>query len=179
MYVDLTAGFGVAAAGHAHPAVVAAVGGQARRLSHALGDVHPADVKVALLERLAELAPGDLSVSILSANGSDAVESAWKTAALATGRPGAIAFEGAYHGLGLGALALTSADRFRRPFERQLYGGVRFAPYPGAPGSVSTEDALAAVRHQAAEQPPFERIPSEYVRKRHAFIDDEVRAPPV
>lgn len=148
VYVDLTAGFGVAAAGHAAPGVRDAVREQVGRLVHALGDVHPADVKVELLERLAELAPGDLSVAILSANGSDAVESAWKTATLATGRPGVVAFEGAYHGLGLGALALTADPRFRFPFRRQLYAGVRFAPFPTAASDVA--GSLDEVREHIA-----------------------------
>lgn len=157
-FIDLTAGFGVAAAGHAASTVAAAVAGQARRLIHAMGDVHPAAVKVELLERLAELAPGELSVSILSANGSDAVESALKTALLATGRPGVVAFHGAYHGLGYGALGVTGIRRFREPFVPQLYAGFRFAPFPGAetpvPGAAArerdpdraVEDSLHAVR---------------------------------
>ncbi|MEJ2503754.1 MAG: aspartate aminotransferase family protein [Gemmatimonadota bacterium] len=146
LYIDLTAGFGVAAAGHGNPRVARAVATQFSRLAHAMGDVHPADVKVELLERLADLAPGDLRVSILSANGSDAVESALKTAVLATGRPGVLAFRHGYHGLGYGSLAVTGIERFRAPFRRQLYGGVRFAPFPGEhddPGAV-----LAAVREQ-------------------------------
>ena len=146
VYVDLTAGFGVSAAGHAAGAVADAVGAQALRLMHGLGDVHPSDIKVRLLERLAALAPGDLSVSILSANGSDAVESAWKTATMATGRSGAVAFRGGYHGLGLGALALTAEDRFRRPFTRQLYAGVRFAPYPDPANGPAVDDVLDEVR---------------------------------
>jgi 4-aminobutyrate aminotransferase-like enzyme len=46
VYVDLTAGFAVAAAGHAHPRIVAAVREQAGRLLHGMGDVHPSEVKV-------------------------------------------------------------------------------------------------------------------------------------
>lgn len=156
VFIDLTAGFGVAAAGHANPAVARAVARQFRRLPHAMGDVHPADVKVTLLERLATLAPGDLSVSILSANGSDAVESALKTAVMATGRPGVVAFHGAYHGLGYGALAVTGSERFRQPFRDQLFHGVRFAPFPGRAGDpdgeeVTTDVALAAVRDAIRE----------------------------
>jgi 4-aminobutyrate aminotransferase-like enzyme len=45
-FIDLTAGFGVASVGHAHPRVVAAVAGQAERLLHGLGDVHPSSAKV-------------------------------------------------------------------------------------------------------------------------------------
>lgn len=129
-YLDLTAGFGVAAAGHGNPAVVDAISRQASELVHAMGDVHPAAAKVELLERLAELAPGDLSVSILSANGSDAVESALKTAVMSTGRTGVVAFRGGYHGLGYGALSVTGLERFRAPFAAQLQPGVRFVGYP-------------------------------------------------
>ena len=45
-YVDLTSGFGVAFVGHRHPEVVEAVKRQADRLLHALGDLHPSDVKI-------------------------------------------------------------------------------------------------------------------------------------
>ena len=151
VFVDFTAGFGVSAAGHAAPAVSAAIAAQASKLMHALGDVHPAEVKVQLLERLSELAPGNLSVSILSANGSDAVESAWKTATVRTGRPGIVAFRGGYHGLGFGALALTAARRFRDPFSRQLYGGVRFASYPDAATGAEAAPALEEVRRYVME----------------------------
>lgn len=130
VYVDLTSGFGACAIGHAHPDVVAAVQRQSERLIHALGDVHPSDVKIALLERLCALAPWDAR-AILSTNGSDAVESALKTAAIATGRPGVIAFEGGYHGLSFGALAVCGyREGFRAPFAAQLNPHVRFAPWP-------------------------------------------------
>jgi 4-aminobutyrate aminotransferase/(S)-3-amino-2-methylpropionate transaminase len=130
VYVDLAAGFAVAATGQTNPRVARAVADQASLLTNALGDLHPADIKVALLERLAALAPGDLGVTILASAGAEAVEAALKTALLATGRPGVLAFTGSYHGLTYGALACTWRDEFRRPFQAQLFGGVRFAPYP-------------------------------------------------
>lgn len=150
-FLDLTAGFGVAAAGHGSRGVAGAVARQAERLAHAMGDVHPAAVKVELLERLAALAPGGLDVSILSANGGDAVESALKTALMATGRPGLIAFENGYHGLGYGALAVTGLEPFRAPFRRQLYGGVRFAPFPAT--EEESAASLDAVRARVLESP--------------------------
>ena len=155
VYVDLTAGFAVAAAGHANARVAAATGAQAALLAHALGDVYPPDVKVSLLERLAQLAPGDLGVSILASAGAEAVEAALKTALLATGRPGVLAFTGAYHGLTYGALACTWREEFRGPFAAQLNPGVRFAPYPYEyrwPGSGDVVAAtLAAARRIVAE----------------------------
>jgi 4-aminobutyrate aminotransferase-like enzyme len=134
VFIDLTAGFGVATAGHGNEAVVRAITSQAARLPHALGDVHPAEIKVRLLERLAAIAPGDLSVSILACSGAEAVEAALKTAKIRTGRGGVIAFEGAYHGLTYGALATTWRSDFREPFQDQLGIAVQFAPYPAMHG---------------------------------------------
>lgn len=129
-YVDLTSAFGVAFLGHTHPAVVAALQAQAARLVHGMGDVHPAELKVQVAERLAALAPGDLGVTLFGNTGSDAVEAALKTAVLCTGRPGVLAFEHAYHGLGYGALAATWREDFRAPFHRQLNPHVTHVPFP-------------------------------------------------
>ena len=129
-FVDLGAGFGVANVGHAHPDVVRALGEQAAVLLHGMGDVHPPRRKVELLERLAALYPGGVPArGALSCSGADAVETALKTALLATGRPGVLAFEGAYHGLSLGALDTTWRADFRHPFAARLPGVTRFARY--------------------------------------------------
>src|SRR5262249_51742543 len=132
-YVDLSAGFGAAAIGHGHPSVVVAVQSQAAQLAHALADLHPSDVKIALLERLSALAPFPEARVILGLSGSDAVTAGLKTAALYTKRPGILAFEGGYHGLEYGPLAACGHDeRFRAPFASQLNAHVVFAPYPDA-----------------------------------------------
>jgi 4-aminobutyrate aminotransferase-like enzyme len=129
-YLDLTAAFGVAFAGHSHPRIAAAVAEQAHMLIHGMGDVHPPESKLALLERLTALAPWKGARAVLGSSGSEAIEIALKTAILATGHPGILAFAGGYHGLTLGALAATERELFRHPFERRLYGGVVRAPYP-------------------------------------------------
>lgn len=134
-YVDLTAAFGVANVGHAHPEVTRAITEQAESLLHGMGDVHPPRVKVELLERLNALYPKGESDrppdvrGVLSSSGSDAVETAIKTAMLATGRSGLLAFEGAYHGLSLGALDCTWREDFRRPFAARLPSATRFARF--------------------------------------------------
>src|SRR2546428_7189474 len=51
---------------------------------------------------------------------------------LATGKRGIIAFEGAYHGLGYGALNATHREHFRGPFQSQLGEFGRFVPFPVA-----------------------------------------------
>lgn len=138
VFVDLTGAFGVALAGHASPEVVEAVGLQSRRLIHGMGDVHPPSAKVRLLEALVELLPWPDGRVILGSSGSEAVEAALKTARLASGRPGVVAFEGAYHGLTVGSLAVTARTAFRAPVLERLYPGVVHLPFPheeGAPGA--------------------------------------------
>lgn len=133
-YLDVTAAFGVAAAGHAHPEVVAAAQAQMARLPHAMGDVHPSAPKARLLETLSRLTwgrwNGGTAKGILCSAGFEAVEAALKTALLATGRREIWAFEGGYHGLGHGALNLTHRPEFREPFTRQLGGFGHFFPFP-------------------------------------------------
>jgi 4-aminobutyrate aminotransferase-like enzyme len=131
-YVDLTAGFGVAAVGHRHPWVMAAVAAQGGRLVHGLGDVHPHPARAALAARLAGISPVPDAQVYFAISGAEAVEIAVKTALAATGRPGFLAFAPAYHGLTLGALAATSRPEFRAPFAAHLHPHVHRLPF-GAP----------------------------------------------
>ena len=168
-YLDLTAAFGVAAAGHANPRVVKAGRDQMGRLLHAMGDVHPHAPKARLacelsritFERWADLkSPGHSSKStsgsgrgatgktIFCNSGFEAVEAALKTARLATGKPGVIAFEGAYHGLGYGALNATHREHFRAPFRNQLREFGHFVPFPAVIPPASTPERKAKRANQ-------------------------------
>ena len=141
-YLDLTAAFGVAAAGHANRRVVEAASRQMRRLLHAMGDVHPHRQKAELAAKLSELTferwtnrGGSRSSRITGKTifcnaGFEAVEAALKTARLATGKQGIVAFDGAYHGLGYGALNATHRAHFRSPFRNQLREFAAFVPFP-------------------------------------------------
>jgi 4-aminobutyrate aminotransferase-like enzyme len=132
-HVDLAAGFGALLLGHRHPSVARALADQEERLWMALGDLYPSDAKVVLTERLAALYPGKGARVLLGQSGSDAVGAALKTAKLATGRPGVLAFHGAYHGLGYGPLAVCGFQpSWRQAFADQLNAHVRFAPYPAS-----------------------------------------------
>lgn len=147
-YLDLTAGFGVHALGHSHPALLEAVRRQAREIVHGLGDVHPTPVKIELARKLAEITPGNLGQTIFSSTGSEAVETAMKTAVMATRRTGVVAFTGAYHGLGYGALALTDRAPSSKPFLKQLGTFVHRAPFPDARvhGAKASQVSLKAVQ---------------------------------
>lgn len=136
VYLDLTSGFGVAAIGHRHPEVVAAVVEQSGRLLHGLGDVAAHPGRIALAARLVELAPVDDPQVYFAVSGSDAIEIALKTALLATGRDRVLAFAGGYHGLTLGALATTSRPAFRDPFSTRLTPWVERLPFGEDPARI-------------------------------------------
>ena len=142
-YLDLTAAFGVTAAGHANERVVQAAKNQMDLLVHGMGDVHPHEPKARLVRELSRLtferwtrraeetaAPALSGKTIFSNSGFEAVESALKTAMLATGRKGVVAFEDAYHGLGYGALNATDREHFRGPFQNQLGEFGYFGVFP-------------------------------------------------
>ena len=149
VYVDFTGAFGVSFAGHGHPRVRSALMEQSERLVHGMGDVHPHAPKVALLERLSALSPWEETRAVLGSSGSEAMEAELKTAELNTGRSGIIAFEGAYHGLTLGSLAVTARSDFREPFRARVHQGVSFAPYPQT--EAEAEVALAEVQRTLSE----------------------------
>jgi len=137
-YLDLTAAFGVAAAGHANSKVVAAGQKQMAQLLHAMGDVHPHARKAELARELSRITferwtnPLKFKTGkvIFNNSGFEAVEAALKTAMLATGKSGVIAFAGGYHGLGYGALNVTHREFFRGPFHPQLREFGNFASFP-------------------------------------------------
>ena len=123
-FVDLTSAFGVAGLGHTHDPLTEAIHEQSDKLIHGMGDVHPTELKVNVCQLLSEMTFErwglGIGKSVLSNSGSEAVESALKTAFIATGKPGVICFTGGYHGLGYGALLGGGFDKFRKPFEPQL-----------------------------------------------------------
>ncbi len=122
------------------------------KLLHAMGDVHPHALKAELARELSRItferwsSLSELKTKnskfktgkvIFSNSGFEAVESALKTAMLATGKRGVIAFEGAYHGLGYGALNATHREHFRSPFRSQLREFGSFVTFPNQPAQLA------------------------------------------
>lgn len=147
-FLELTSAFGVATLGHGFTARAAEA--QSGQLLHAMGDVHPARLKVDLCERLSahtfERWTGEKGKSLLGNSGFEAVEAALKTAVLATGRKSIVAFQGAYHGLGYGALLGAGISWFREPFDDQLARVTHLLPFPFDEGSMDAfRSALANV----------------------------------
>jgi 4-aminobutyrate aminotransferase-like enzyme len=144
-YIDLTAAFGVANVGHSNPAVVSAVAKQAATLMHGMGDVHPTSVRTQLLERLSRVLPNGLDKTFLATTGSEAVEAALKTAMLATGKHRFVCYDGAYHGLSLGALTVSGIPKFVEPFAPLVPEVAVRIRYPDASQTDATS-ALAQLR---------------------------------
>jgi len=173
-YLDLTSAFGVAAAGHANPRVVAAGRRQMGLLIHAMGDVYPHARKAELARELSRITferwtaarPHNSRLAgktIFANSGFEAVEAALKTALLATGRPRILAFTGGYHGLGYGALNATHRGYFRAPFRAQLAEFGSFAPFPKTDSDLPALERAIRKLHQAA---PFGAILAEPVQAR-------------
>ncbi|MGO1480715.1 MAG: acetylornithine transaminase [Brachybacterium sp.] len=123
-YLDLLAGIAVNALGHAHPALLSAITKQAETLGH-VSNFFASAPQIELAEKLLELsaAPGGSGVFFAN-SGTEANEAAFKIARR-TGRPRILALTNSFHGRTMGALAITSKEAYRTPFE-PLPGGVEF-----------------------------------------------------
>ena len=129
-YLDFSGGPAVFILGHRHPRVVQAVIAQIQRMPASVRAMaRPPEADLAAL--LAEVTPGDLRYSFFCHSGTEAVEGALKLARLATGKPGIIATEGAFHGKTFGALSASGRDKYRKPFQ-PLVPGFSHVPYGDA-----------------------------------------------
>ena len=129
-YLDFANGIAVTALGHAHARVSAAVHAQVDRL---LGPVHAigfSEPTVKLAQMLADTFPDPLDSVLFLNSGSEAIDGAIKLARRVTGRPGVIAFRGAFHGRTIGATSVTTSSlNYRRGYE-PLLPGVYVTVYP-------------------------------------------------
>ncbi len=145
-YIDFASGIAVVNTGHNHPRVVAAVAAQLQKFSHTCFQVTPYENYVTLAEKLNAIVPGSgPKKTLLLTTGAEAVENAVKIARFATGRPGVIAFSGAFHGRTMLGMALTGKVAPYKvgfgPFPADVY----HAPFPITYHGVSVADALKAL----------------------------------
>jgi acetylornithine/succinyldiaminopimelate/putrescine aminotransferase len=192
-YIDLTAAFGVASVGHNNARVVAALKAQAGKLVHAMGDVHPNELKLQLARELVGLtfrrwcsrasakrgsarhrsAATTSPARVIFANsGAEAVEVALKTAVIHTKRPGVIAFEGAYHGLTYGALDTTWRAHFRSPFSEQLGHFTAHVPFGRVPNVANIGDFGAVIVEPIQGRGGIVVPPDDFLPKLRQFCDD-------
>ncbi len=158
-YLDFIAGIGVSALGHGNTAVLSAIAAQARRHLHVMvyGE-YVIEVQARLAARLAELLPAGLGRIYFTNSGAEAIEGALKTARKHTGRAALIAFDGAYHGDTMAALALMGNPAFRAPFE-PLPGPIRHLPYNDVRALEAIDRTVAAVVIEPVQAEGGVRIP--------------------
>ena len=142
-WLDFTSGIAVTNTGHSHPKVVKAIQDQAAKMIHAQANILAHEPMMRLATELTNTMPDKLDQALFSNSGAEAIEGAVKLAKVATGRPGVIAFRGAFHGRTHLAMALTSSKLKVRGHYEPLVPSVYFAPYPNPfrnPYGVPDED---------------------------------------
>jgi acetylornithine/succinyldiaminopimelate/putrescine aminotransferase len=158
-YLDLIAGIGVSALGHGHPAVLAAINRQLRRHLHVMvyGE-YVIESQATLAAELARVLPPGLGRVYFTSSGAEAIEGALKTARKYTSRPAFAAFDGAYHGDTMGALALAGNAEFRAPFG-ELPGPVLHLRYDDESALGIIDERVAAVVVEPVQAEGGVRIP--------------------
>src|SRR5947209_11550739 len=145
LFLDFTAGIAVAAAGHCHPQVVAAITDQSHKLLHMSGTDFYYQPQIDLAQRLAETAPGNSPKRVFFTNsGAEALEAALKLARWHTGRSRVIAFLGAFHGRTYGAMSLSGSKLVHRRGFAPLVPDIHHVPYPQ--GAANRNDPLGGRR---------------------------------
>ena len=129
-YLDFANGIAVSVLGHRHPAVTAAIHAQVDEMIAPCSAMGYAESTVRHAKLLAEFLPESLDSIFFMNSGSEAIEAALKLARRVTGRPGIIAFRGAFHGRTIAAASITSSNiNYRRGYE-PLLPGVYLSQYP-------------------------------------------------
>ena len=136
-YYDGIAGQMLVNAGHGWAEIGEAMAEQVSRVHYAGAFYYATPPAIALAEKVASLAPGDLNHVMFMSGGSEAIETALKAAYkfhANNGQPNRnlfIARKGSYHGTSLGALLINTAGNVNREaFGAILPDNVRFAPQP-------------------------------------------------
>lgn len=126
-YIDCMAGYGVALVGHCNDRVVAAIKDQIEKLMVCHMSTYNTARSI-MLKKLSKVVPSGLDKVFFSNSGAEAVETALKFSRKFSGKPGVISMNGGYHGKTLGALSITSSEKYRKPFE-PLLDYIKFVPY--------------------------------------------------
>jgi len=172
-YVDCASSYGVAALGHCHPKVVAAIKAQAEQLI-TCHSCYYNDKRAEFIEKLVKITPQGLDKAFLSNSGAESVECAIKLARKYTGKPEIIAVMGAFHGKTMGALSATWDKKYREPFT-PLIPDVKHVP-PDNPEKIreAITDKTAAVLMEPIRGEGGVRVPPDgYLQTVREICDEK------
>ncbi|MEU5099917.1 4-aminobutyrate--2-oxoglutarate transaminase [Streptomyces sp. NPDC020996] len=149
-FIDFGSGIAVTTVGNSAPAVAGRAAAQLSRFTHTCFLVNPYESYLDVCEKLNTLAPirGDKR-TILVNSGAEAVENAVKIARAATGRPGIVVFDHAFHGRTLLTMTLTAKNKPYKqgfgPFVPEVHRAPMAYPYrwPTGPENCAEEAAQA------------------------------------
>jgi len=159
-YVDCASSYGVAALGHCHPKVVAAVKAQVEQLI-TCHSCYYNDKRAEFIEKLVKITPKGLDKAFLSNSGAESVECAIKLARKYTGKPEIIALMGAFHGKTMGALSATWDKKYREPFMPLIPEVKHVAPDNAEKIREAITDKTAAVLMEPIRGEGGVRVPPE------------------
>ncbi len=111
-YLDLYGGHAVAATGHCHPHVVAAIREQSAKLLFYSNLVY-SEARAHAAEKLISIAPASLAKAFFCNSGTEANENAMRMARMAMGRENIITFSGGFHGRTADAISATFLGKYR------------------------------------------------------------------
>ena len=111
-YLDLYGGHAVAATGHCHPHVVAAIREQSAKLLFYSNLVY-SEARARAAEKLISIAPASLAKAFFCNSGTEANENAMRMARMAMGRENIITFSGGFHGRTADAISATFLGKYR------------------------------------------------------------------
>ena len=137
LWLDFYGGHCVAATGHSHPKVAAAVAEQAAKLIFYSAAAR-LPVRDAAAEALVAFAPAGIEFVFFCNSGAEANESALKVAAQLTGRGRFAAFKGSFHGRTLLALSVTDSPSLKKGLE-SFTAPVDFLPFGDAAALASAD----------------------------------------
>jgi acetylornithine aminotransferase len=170
-YLDFLAGIATNVLGHAHPAIVKAVGKQISTLGHVSNFyAHPNVLELA--EKLQKLA-GDKTARVFFCNsGAEANEAALKLSRK-TGKYKVVATQEAFHGRTMGALSLTGQPSKRNPF-KPLIKGIKHVPFGDSAAmkrAITKKTAMVIVEPIMGEAGVIVP-PVDYLRNLRQYCDD-------
>lgn len=174
-YLDLMAGMGVNALGHAHPKVLATMTDQASQLIH-LSPQYCTRYAGELAERLCDLAGMD--GVFFSTGGAEAVEGALKLARSharahhTDSKYNVVSLEGSYHGRTYGAQSVTGQQKYREGFDPGI-PGAKFVPREDldALRSAVTDDTCAILLETVLGEGGVHPLSAVYLQEARRLAD--------